>query len=202
MFFFLLLFLFYTVLCVVLPNVLFPHCSPSQCRFAGTQGDGLLSYWGAEHSTLCLFLLDGALQGNQEGISLIQWACCISQHIVPMNRVNTHTLYSNAPSIPLCPSATLSSSVSLILSQYTCLFSNHLHSFSLFLKLNSNTIEWRENNPVSDCSLVLSKWTGVLVAFDLYRCPLCHLRIQNVNQHLKKMQTLRKNVLFGTSGKF
>lgn len=157
---------------VVLPNFLFPPCSPSQCSIVGTQGDGLLSYWGPEHSLLCLFLLDGALQGNQEGISLIQWACCISQHIVPLNRVNSHTLYSNAPSIPLCPSTTQ-------------------------LKHHEE-----ENKPVSDCSVVFSKWTGVLVTFDLYSCPLCFFRILNGNQHLKKMQTLRKNILFGTSGKF
>jgi len=50
-------------------------------------------------------------------------------------RTHTHALNSNDPSIPLCPSATLSSSVSLILSQYTCSFSKHLHFFLYQAKL-------------------------------------------------------------------
>lgn len=77
----------------------------------------------------------------------------LSTHCANEQSEHTHTLYSSAPSIPLCPSATLSSSVSLILSQYTCLFSNHLLSFfPLQAKLKHHCMRRKQTSVWLQCS--------------------------------------------------
>lgn len=147
----------------------FPHLP--LCKVAGTQGDGLLSYWGAELSVLCLFLLDGALQGNQEGISLIQWACCTSQHFVPMNRANTHTHACTHMHFiamlhqSLCVPQLLYLPPSPWFSNSTPVYSLTLFTFFFFFfRLKSNTIA--ENKTLSDCSVFSNE-------VDFVSCGLC-----------------------------
>jgi len=162
----------------------FPHI-PSLCKFTGTQGDGLLSYWGAGLSALCLFLLDGALQGNQEGISLIQWACCTPQHFMPMNRANTHThAHTHMHLIAmihqsLCVPQLLYLPPSPWFSHSTPVHSLNIFTF-FFIRLNSNTKA--ENNPLSDCS-VFSFYVDLLscglcsaVCINIHKYFLCHFR--------------------------